>query len=300
MERSVITQKLIISSALKTSELTGKRAEARFFKKCEFTGAEAIEVELATSQVSGKKFRRDKEGRSAVSGKFGYIDEFLSCPETKQRLLADEAERCEVTGKLVVPGLLARCERTGKKVLPSELEKSSVTGKRALKQFFVSSSISGVRLLQDDGVASAAGKYCLPQEAKPCVWSGRKCHPEDLRTCELTHITAHFEFMTTNGGTRFEPLVDLLNGVIRKTDIPDSWSRITARVAEIFDGRMQIQASVSSTNGQLLAVCVETKNWLGLKVRHGGFLYAFRDRAPIGRIVLGKRGTDGWTFERVL
>jgi hypothetical protein len=184
--------------------------------------------------------------------------------------------------------------------LPSELEKSSVTGKRALKQFFVSSSISGVRLLQDDGVASAAGKYCLPQEAKPCVWSGRKCHPEDLRTCELTHITAHFEFMTTNGGTRFEPLVDLLNGVIRKTDIPDSWSRITARVAEIFDGRMQIQASVSSTNGQLLAVCVETKNWLGLKVRHGGFLYAFRDRAPIGRIVLGKRGTDGWTFERVL
>jgi hypothetical protein len=300
LERSVITQKLIIGSALKTSELTGMRAEARFFKKCEFTGAEAIEVELATSQVSGKKFRRDREERSAVSGKFGYTDEFISCSETKQRLLADEAERCEVTGKLVVPGLLARCDLTGKKVLPSELEKSSISGKRALKHFFVSSSISGVRLLQDEGIASAAGKYCLPQEAKSCVWSGRKCHPEDLRTCQLTHITTHFEFMTTNGAIRFEPLVDLLNGLTRKTDIPDSWSRITARVAEMFDGRMQMQASVSSANGQILAVCVETKNWLGLRVRQGGFLYAFRDRAPIGRIVLGKRGTDGWTFEKVL
>ena len=300
MEQSAITQKLVISSALKTSELTGKRAEARFFKKCEFTGAEAVEVELATSQVSGKKFRRDKEERSAVSGKLGYIDEFISCSETKQRLLADEAERCEVTGKLVVPGLLARCDLTGMRVLPSELEKSSVSGKRALKHFFVSSSISGVRMLRDEGIASATGKYCLPQEARPCVWSGRKCHPEDLRTCELTHITAHFEFMTTTGGICLEPLVNLLNGLTRKTDIPDSWSRITARVAEMFDGRMQIQASVSSPNGQLLAVCVETKNWLGLKTRQGGFLYAFRDRAPIGRIVLGKRGADGWALEKVL
>ena len=300
MEQSAITQKLVISSALKTSELTGKRAEARFFKKCEFTGAEAVEVELATSQVSGKKFRRDKEERSAVSGKLGYIDEFISCSETKQRLLADEAETCEVTGKLVVPGLLARCDLTRKRVLPSELEKSSVSAKRALKHFFVSSSISGVRMLRDEGIASATGKYCLPQEARPCVWSGRKCHPEDLRTCELTHITAHFEFITTTGGICLEPLINLLNGLTRKTDIPDSWSRITARVAEMFDGRMQIQASVSSPNGQLLAVCVETKNWLGLKTRQGGFLYAFRDRAPIGRIVLGKRGADGWALEKVL
>ena len=168
-------------------------------------------------------------GRSSRSGKLGYIDEFISCSETKQRLLADEAERCEVTGKLVVPGLLARCDLTGKRVLPSELEKSSVSGKSALKHCFVSSSISGVRMLQDEGIASATGKYCLPQETRPCVWSGRRCHPEDLRTCELTHIPAHFEFMTTSGGIRFEPLVNLLNGLTRKTDIPESWSRIIGR-----------------------------------------------------------------------
>jgi hypothetical protein len=71
-------------------------------------------------------------------------------------------------------------------------------------------------------------------------------------------------------------------------------------VAEMFDGRMQIQGSVSSPNGQLLAACVETKNWLGLKTRQGGFLYAFRDRAPIGRIFLGKRGADGWAREKIL
>jgi hypothetical protein len=68
----------------------------------------------------------------------------------------------------------------------------------------------------------------------------------------------------------------------------------------MFDGRMQIQASVSSPNGLLLAVCVETKNWLGLKTRQGGFLDEFRDRAPIGRIVLGERGADGWALENVL
>ena len=300
MEQSAVTQKLVVSSALRTSGLTGKRAEKRFFSNCDFTGVEALEDELATSQVSGKKYRRDKEDRSVVSGKVGYIDEFISCSETKQHLLADEAEKCDVTGKLVVPGILGRCDLTGKRVLPTELEKSSLSGKRALKQFFVSSSISGTRLLQDEGIASAAGKYCLQQEARACLRSGRKCHPEDLRTCQLTRVTAHFEFMTANGGIRFEPLVNLLNGLTRKTDKSETWSGITANVTEILDGRAEIQASVSSPNGDHLAVCVEIKNWLGLKTRQGGFLYAFRDRAPVGRIVLGKRGGDGWALEKVL
>jgi hypothetical protein len=76
----------------------------------------------------------------------GRIDEFVLCAETQQTLLAEEAERCDVTNKLVVPGLLLRCEVTGKKALPCHLEKSAATGKVALKQFFVSSSISGARL----------------------------------------------------------------------------------------------------------------------------------------------------------
>src|SRR5258708_7207333 len=38
-------------------------------------------------------------------------------------------------------------------------------------------------------------------------------------------------------------------------------------MSRILDGRSQIQAAVSSPNGDHLAVCLETKNWLGLKTR---------------------------------
>ncbi len=36
----------------------------------------------------------------------------------------------------------------------------------------------------------------------------KELHKQSAR-CLLTHITTHFEFMTTNGGIRFEPRVDL-------------------------------------------------------------------------------------------
>jgi hypothetical protein len=106
--------------------------------------------------------------------------------------------------------------------------------------------------------------------------------------------------MTTNGGIRFEPLVALLNGVMRKTDKPDAWSKIVANASEFLDGRSRVQSSISSPNGELLAVCLETKNWLGLKTRHAGFLYTIRDQAAVGRVVVGKREPEGWTLERVL
>jgi hypothetical protein len=143
--------------------------------------------------------------------KTGCVDEFVLCAETLQPLLAEEAERCDVTHRLVVPGLLVRCEVSGNKVLPSLLEKSAATGKVALKQLFVSSIISGVRLLEEESIASATGKHCIQKEGKLCVWSGKKCHPDDLRTCRLTYVTAHFEFMTTNGEIRLEPLLNPLN-----------------------------------------------------------------------------------------
>jgi hypothetical protein len=57
---------------------------------------------------------------------------------------------------------------------------------------------------------------------------------------------------------------------------------------------------VSSAGGDHLAVSLETKNWLGLKTRQAGFLYAIRDRATVGRVVLGKRGTEGWALQEVL
>lgn len=300
LEESAVSGQRVAKSLLKTSAITGKRAEPQYFGKCEFTGIEALEEELATSQVSGKKYRADRQRRSIVGGKTGYVDEYAVCSETNHPLLPEEGEKCEITGKLVVPGILERCEVSGKRVLPRELEKSVVTGKKALKQFFVSSSISGARFLEGEGIVSAAGKHCLQQEAKVCGWSSRKCHPDDLRTCQLTRVVAHFEYMTTNGGIRLEPLLNLLNGLRRKSDKKELWPRIAEDISQFLDGRSQIEGAASSPSGDHLAVCLETRSWLGLKTRQAGFLYAIRDRAPFGRIVLGKREVEGWVLEKVL
>jgi hypothetical protein len=300
LEQSAVTQQDVLKSVLKTSELSAKRAEPQFFAKCEFTGAQALEDELATSQVSGKKYRNDRQQRSIVTGRTGYVDEFVLCAETQRPLLAEEAERCDMTNKLVVPGLLERCEVTGKKVLPLLLEKSAATGKVALKQLFVSSSISGARLLQEESISSATGKHCLQKEARVCVWSGKKCHPDDLRTCQLTHVTAHFEFMTTNGEVRLEPLLNLLNGLRRKTDKQELWPTIATNMSRILDSRAHVEAAVLSPGGEHLAVCLETKNWLGLKTRQAGLLYAVNDHEAVGRIVTGKRGTEVWSLEKTI
>jgi ERCC4-related helicase len=300
LEESSVTHHKVLKSILKTSDLSGKRAEPQFFAKCEFTGALALTDELETSQVSGKQYRTDRQQRSVVSGKSGYRDEFVQCAETGQPLLPEESEKCDITGKAVVPGVLVRCEVSNKKVLPCLIERSALTGKRALKQFFVSSSISGTRALQDESVASATGQYCLPTETKLCMWSGKRIHPDDLRTCELTRMNAHFEFMTTNGACRLEPLVNLLNGLRRRADKPELWTRIAEEVSRIANAKSQVEAAILSPSEQYLAVCVETKNWLGLKTRQAGLLYSIQEQEAIGRIVAGKRDSRGWWLEKTL
>jgi hypothetical protein len=299
LEESAVSKQRVTKSLLKTSGVTGKRAEPQFFGKCEFTGIEALEEELATSEVSGKKYRADRQLHSVVSGKTGYAAEFALCSETNNPLLPKEGEKCELTGKLVVPGILESCQVSGKRVLPRELEKSAATGKKALKQFFVSSSISGARFLDGEGIMSAAGKHCLEKEAKVCAWSSRKCHPDDLRTCQLTRVTAHFEYMTSNGGIRLEPLLNLLNGLRRKSDRQELWTTVIEELSRVVDGRTEVEAAVASPAGDHLAVSLETKSWLGLKTRHAGFVYSIRDRGPVGRVVLGKREAAGWELEKV-
>jgi hypothetical protein len=106
--------------------------------------------------------------------------------------------------------------------------------------------------------------------------------------------------MTTNGGIRLEPLLNLLNGLQRKSDRPELWGKIVTGLSKVLDGRSQVEAALSSPSGDSLALCVETKNWLGLKTRRAGLLYSIRDEAAVGRIVLGKRAPEGWVFEKLL
>jgi hypothetical protein len=105
--------------------------------------------------------------------------------------------------------------------------------------------------------------------------------------------------MTNNGGIRLEPLLNLLNGLRRNSDKQDLWPRITEDISRVLDGRSQIETAIQSPGGEHLAVCVEIKNWLGLKTRQAGFVYTIRDRVAIGRIVSGKREREGWVLEKV-
>jgi hypothetical protein len=193
-----------------------------------------------------------------------------------------------------------KCDKTGKRVLPYLLERSAATGKMALKPFFVSSSISGARLLPEEGMVSATGKYCLQSEARLCEWSGKPCHPDDLRKCELTQISVHFEFMTTNGKTRLEALSGLLTGVRRRSDKQESWPTIAAHISQILDSRSEVEAAVLSPGEEMLAVCVETRNWFGLKTRQAGLVYDLRDCEAVGKIVVGKRSTARWEIEKTI
>jgi hypothetical protein len=291
---SAVTGNPVIKTLLKKSAISGKLGEPDYFGICDFTGVEALKEELGNSEVSKKIYRLDQELKSDVSGKKGHKDEFIRCTETGKHLLEKEAEKCEITGKLVMPGILEACEITHKKVMPSELEKSSVSGKKALKKFFVTSSISSARLLEDEAIQSVTGSYCSPKEAKTCTWSSRKSHPEDLKTCHLTGLPFHTEFMTTTEPVSFEVLVGLLNGLNRKAEKSELWTKVTSVLAVAGHKTSKVEASEVSPDGNRLAVCAEIRSLFGLKTRCGGFIYSIPEDMVIGRIVLGKRDKKGW------
>ena len=295
VEKSAVTGEMVAKKLLKTSALSGKRAEPQYFATCEFTKSEVLENEVAVSQVSGKKYRVDEQLKSVVSGKIGHKQEFIFCSETNQPLLPTEAEKCQITGKVVVPGLLEICEVTGKKVLPSELDKSSVSGKKALKKLFVTSSISDARLLEEEAVRSIAGKFCAPSEARPCLWSGRRCHTEDLKDCELTGVPIYSEYVTAQSPSRLETLFNLLNGTRKKSDRAELWLSIGNYLSTLLKGgNCKVETAELSPDGANLAVALEVRTWIGLKVRHVGLIYSLQEKANIGRVVTGKRGDKGW------
>jgi superfamily II DNA or RNA helicase len=295
VEDSSVTGRKVTSALLKTSAISGKRAEPEFFSSCEFTSAEVLRDELAVSQISGKRYCSDGQLCSAVSGKTGHSSEFVVCSQTQQPLLPTEAERSEVSGKIAMPGHLEQCEITWKKAFPSELDRCAVTGKKALKKLFVVSSISGASLLEEKAVRSASGKFCTPLESKACTWTGLNHHPEDLRICELTELPFYFEQVGRNGLNRFNVLARLLDGTLIKADRAELWDDISARVSKLLGGaRCKVETAELSPDGQHLAICLEARTWMGLKVRQAGLLYSTSNHAIIGRVVLGKREGKGW------
>jgi superfamily II DNA or RNA helicase len=295
VEKSDVTGSFVASVYLKTSTLSGRRAEPEHVGHCDFTGSLVLNNELAVSQVSGKKYRIDQESVSSVSGIRGHKQEFVVCSEKNIPLLLSEAEKCEVTGRIVSPGILEECEVSGKKVIPSELGRCSATGKKALKKYIVSSNISKALLLESVAIRSNAGNYCLPAEAKLCSWSLEQCHPEDVHPDHLTGLVMHSRFIDHGVAGCFKLLNDLLNCNFSGEDGKESWSSIVDKAVKVYgSGRYSVESASYSPNKERLAVCLEAKTWAGLMVRYLGLIYSIPDGAVIGNIVSGKRDKKIW------
>lgn len=291
--KSEVSGKMVDPSLLKRSDISGRFAEPDYFTKCEFTHVDALNDETLISQVSGKRFRSDQQGRSAVSGKTGHSSEFIYCARTKTPLLASEAEHCELTREVVRPGILETCEVTGKRVLPTELVACAVTGKRAIKKELVTSSVSGALLIEGSAIKSADGFFCTPREAKVCSWNERRYHPNDLRTCALTGLFVHQDCLELPGD-RLIPLVGLLNGVRMKTDRKEIWSNLVLLGRRVFGSSCEVESAQASASGNHLAVCMKVSSWLGLRIRYAGFIYSVVESSIIGSISIGRRENGVW------
>jgi len=94
--------------------------------------------------------------------------------------------------------------------------------------------------------------------------------------------------------------MNLLNGLRRQADKPEIWAEIAEDTSRIVNSKSQVEAAMLSPTQDYLAVCLETKNWLGLRTRHAGLLYSIAEREVVGRIVAGKRDAQGWSLEKTL
>ena len=72
IEPSSVTGRPVASIFLKTSAVSGKKAEPSYSGKCEFTNVDALLSELSVSELSGKRYRSDEQACSAFSGKIGH------------------------------------------------------------------------------------------------------------------------------------------------------------------------------------------------------------------------------------
>lgn len=297
VERSSASGRLIDKRLLRTSPVNGKRAEPEYFARCDITGVDVLRSELSTSQVSGKRYRTDEQERSAISAKIGHRQEFVQCPETKQWLLPTEGEQCASTGMRVLPGVLEACDITKKRVLPSQLERSSISGQRALRRLLVTSSVSGKRLLESEAIASVNGTHCAPSEALRCAWSGDACHPDDIRECALTTLPIHFRFATVGASARLKVLADILDGAKRTVDRTDLWQEIASRFRVMVKGNIRVIGAAAAPTGTRVAVVVDARTLLGLRVSTAGCIYDITQRSITGAIAKGRRTANGWEHE---
>lgn len=200
-----VTNKLVLSHLLVTSESSGRRGLRNRIVTCEVTGKKAFSDEVARSSVSnticllsslvkcqetGSLILPVEAGTSAVSGKvarkdllsasskaphrLGIASEFGVCDVTRNRLLIDEMGQSAVTGKLVDRSLLVHCAVTGKAALPAELKKCDVTGALVIPNEIATCAVTGKHALRSlMVVCRQTNQQILASEAATSDYSGK-------------------------------------------------------------------------------------------------------------------------------
>jgi len=109
------------------------------------------------------------------------------------------------------------------------------------------------------------------------------------------------KFLTTTEmfPTQLQALRDLLNGKAVYTDHQNLWARVGS-LAEKTLGRCHVVGAIESPDKTVLAVCVELRLWLGLKVRHAGFVFNVGSDSIKGSVGIGRREGTYWQQERIV
>lgn len=277
-----ISKKMALKHLLAKSEISNRLALSEYTTRCSLSNKLALIDEVEKSAVSHILISKSLLKTSAISGKKAEPEYFTKCDFTDFDILKNEAKTSQVSGKQYR--------------IDEEL-KSLISGKNGHKNEFILCSETKQPLLEGEAVKSIHGKFCVPDETKMCSWSEKFYHPDDLKRCSLTGLRMYSRHLTTSEPFCLETLFDLLQQTNHKNDKLEMWSQIVNKIESgLKSGKCTIKAAALSPTGNNITIFIESKAWIGLKVRHIGSIYSLRDSCLVGHAAIGKFENRKWNL----
>jgi superfamily II DNA or RNA helicase len=292
------SKRVLLKDEVGKSAVSGQIADKDLLVPSARSGALALKSELIPCAKSGALLLPSEVGVCALTGKT--VDDRLleKSAVSNTRALKDVLVTCAKTGARVLPSELASCEVSGAKVLPQFLAQCQLTQKRVLRDLLVSSAISGILFLRQHAVVSLESKRNgTSKEAVFCHWLNGPVLIDEAGKCSLTGLTFSRRFLNTN--SELACLRELLDGHTHR-------ARQSAHFAEwllqqdpkTFDGLTETWV-LESPSGAIQVTCGKIQHFFGFVVRYVGLVLKKDSRyLPLGRIVIGRRGNQGWVNER--
>lgn len=201
--RSAVSGRLVRRDQIATSVVSGTSGHKDEFILCNHANEIILQSEAARSDVSGLLVRADLLIPSEKNpARQALRHETIRCALSERRILIDEAEQSQVSGRYAdkdliahsdasaraaLPAELVRCEVTGNALLPDETEVCAETGKRAQADLLAMNDLTGTRMLADVlSVCPETGRRARPSDFAPCGVTGYRVDPASLTTCTET------------------------------------------------------------------------------------------------------------------